>query len=103
MCCVESYDEPFGNSSAIPTLFCARLAAQHGKTHLLAGDGGDELFAGNERYETQQLFDYYSRIPDWMKSVLIEPVFLSNAAKKFDVISNRQTSTCPRGCKLTTH
>lgn len=75
-----TYDEPFGNSSAIPTLFCARLAAEHGKTHLLAGDGGDELFAGNDRYETQTLFDYYNRIPGWMKSAIIEPVFLSKAA-----------------------
>jgi len=75
-----TYDEPFGNSSAIPTLFCARLAAEHGKTHLLAGDGGDELFAGNDRYDTQTIFDYYGRIPGWLKSVIIEPLFLSRAA-----------------------
>ena len=75
-----TYDEPFGNSSAIPTLFCARLAAEHGKTHLLAGDGGDELFAGNERYETQMIFDYYRRIPGWIKSAIVEPIFLSTAA-----------------------
>ncbi len=75
-----TYDEPFGNSSAIPTLFCARLAAQHDKTHLLAGDGGDELFAGNDRYETQTIFEYYARVPGWMKSAIIEPVFLSKAA-----------------------
>lgn len=76
-----TYDEPFGNSSAIPALFCARLAAQHGKTHLLAGDGGDELFAGNERYETQAIFEYYARIPNWMKSTIIEPMFLNKAAE----------------------
>ncbi len=75
-----TYDEPFGNSSAIPTLFCARLAAENGKTHLLAGDGGDELFAGNERYETQTIFDYYHQIPGWMRSAIVEPVFLNNAA-----------------------
>ncbi|MCG8611572.1 MAG: asparagine synthase C-terminal domain-containing protein, partial [Pseudomonadales bacterium] len=39
------YDEPFGNSSALPALYCAEFAKQKGVTTLLAGDGGDELFA----------------------------------------------------------
>ncbi|MHB1059973.1 MAG: asparagine synthase C-terminal domain-containing protein, partial [Rhodanobacter sp.] len=43
-----AYDEPFGNSSAAPAYFCAKLAAEHGVTLMLAGDGGDEIFAGNE-------------------------------------------------------
>ena len=50
------FDEPFGNSSAIPTYFCARLAAQNGVKVLLAGDGGDELFGGNERVPDRQDF-----------------------------------------------
>lgn len=79
-----AYDEPFGNSSAIPTLFCAKLASKHGKTHLLAGDGGDELFAGNERYQTQSVFEYYSRVPKWIKSALLEPAFVG---KHFDFVS----------------
>src|SRR5690606_25556836 len=36
-----SYDEPFGNSSALPAYFCARMAKVHGMDTLLAGDGGD--------------------------------------------------------------
>jgi len=47
---VESYDEPFGNNSAIGTYFCAKLARECGVTVLIAGDGGDEIFGGNERY-----------------------------------------------------
>jgi asparagine synthase (glutamine-hydrolysing) len=74
-----AYDEPFGNSSAVPTYFCARLAAQHGITHLLAGDGGDELFGGNERYARQQVFEAYQRIPSWLRRGLIEPL-----ATRFD-------------------
>lgn len=62
-----SYDEPFGNSSAVPTLFCARLAAANGVTHLLAGDGGDEIFGGNERYAKQRMFGYYDRLPAWVQ------------------------------------
>lgn len=58
-----AYDEPFGNSSAVPTLFCAGLARQDGKTRLLAGDGGDELYAGNERYAKQKIFETYHGLP----------------------------------------
>ncbi len=58
-----AYDEPFGNSSAIPTYFCARFARQHGMETLLAGDGGDEIFGGNERYARQRLFEMFQRMP----------------------------------------
>ena len=70
-----SYDEPFGNSSALPAYFCARLAAETGVTHLLGGDGGDELFAGNERYAKQGVFEHWSRIPGPLRKMLLEPLF----------------------------
>jgi asparagine synthase (glutamine-hydrolysing) len=70
---IRSFDEPYGNSSAIPTYFCARLAAQHGVKVLLAGDGGDELFGGNERYATDKVFQLYQRVPRLLRKGLIEP------------------------------
>ena len=67
----SSYDEPFGNSSALPAWFCARFAAEQGIEHLLAGDGGDELFAGNERYAKQKIFERYYGLPSLLSEKLI--------------------------------
>jgi asparagine synthase (glutamine-hydrolysing) len=74
----EVHDQPFGNSSAVPTYFCAKLARDDGVDVLLGGDGGDELFGGNERYATQYLYSLYSDLPRALRKGLIEPVaFLS--------------------------
>lgn len=69
-----AFDEPFGNSSALPAYFCARMAAADGIDVLLAGDGGDELFGGNERYAKQKLFEGYLGAPAWLRSGLLEPL-----------------------------
>jgi asparagine synthase (glutamine-hydrolysing) len=71
---IRYFDEPFGNSSAIPTYFCARLAAENGVRMLLAGDGGDELFGGNERYRIDKIFQAYQAVPSVLRKGLIEPV-----------------------------
>lgn len=69
----DIYDEPFGNSSVIPTYYCARLAKDHGIDVLLAGDGGDEIFGGNERYLKNIVFDNYHRIPFMLRNKFLEP------------------------------
>ena len=69
------YDAPFGNSSALPALYCARQAHGDGFRQMLAGDGGDELFGGNTRYATHKLFAQYGRVPGVLRKALIEPVF----------------------------
>jgi asparagine synthase (glutamine-hydrolysing) len=74
------YDQPFGNSSVLPTYCCARLAASAGVERLLAGDGGDELFGGNARYATQKLFALYETIPAPVRRRLVEPLLLDSTA-----------------------
>ncbi len=78
---VRYFDEPFGNSSAIPTYFCARLAAENGVRAMLAGDGGDELFGGNERYLTDSVFEAYQKVPRIVRKGVVEPVLRAIPAR----------------------
>jgi asparagine synthase (glutamine-hydrolysing) len=71
---VDVYDEPFGNASAIPTYFCAKLAKEHGVDSLFAGDGGDEIFGGNERYAANNIFARYHAIPSFLRKGILEPL-----------------------------
>ena len=70
-----SYDQPFGNSSVLPSYLCARFARADGVTKVLAGDGGDELFGGNSRYAKQRVFGWYEQVPQVLRRHVIEPLF----------------------------
>jgi len=70
----EIYDEPFGNSSVIPTFYCAKLAKNAGVDVLFAGDGGDEIFGGNERYVHNLVFERYGALPRVLRKGLLEPL-----------------------------
>ncbi|MCU0766437.1 MAG: asparagine synthase C-terminal domain-containing protein [Gammaproteobacteria bacterium] len=61
-------DEPFGNSSILPAYFCARVARERGVDTLLGGDGGDEIYAGNERYAKQLVFERYLGLPAGLRA-----------------------------------
>jgi asparagine synthase (glutamine-hydrolysing) len=69
-----AHDQPFGNSSAVPAYYCAKLAKEDGVQTMLGGDGGDELFGGNERYAKQYLYSLYSDLPRLVRKGLIEPL-----------------------------
>jgi asparagine synthase (glutamine-hydrolysing) len=65
----QYFDEPFGNSSAMAAYFCATFAKTAGIDTLLAGDGGDELFAGNTRYTKQKVFEIFYQAPGFLQAI----------------------------------
>src|SRR5438270_847801 len=67
---VEHYGEPYADSSAIPTYYVSRETRRH-VTVALNGDGGDECFAGYERYAAMRLSETYRRLPGVLRERVI--------------------------------
>jgi asparagine synthase (glutamine-hydrolysing) len=73
---IRAFDEPFADSSMIPNFLICEAARQW-VTVALSGLGGDELFAGYERYRGALLADYYRRVPRMLRHGFIDPVIHS--------------------------
>jgi asparagine synthase (glutamine-hydrolysing) len=73
---VRFFDEPFGDSSAVPTHYLAQQTRRH-VTVALSGDGGDELFAGYDRYRAMCFAAAVDRMPQALRALLT-----SNAWKR---------------------
>lgn len=70
---VYHFDEPFADASAIPTYYVSKNTRQH-VTVALSGDGGDELFAGYERYNHCLGMGAFDFIPDTLRRIIFHPI-----------------------------
>ncbi|OLB34015.1 MAG: asparagine synthase (glutamine-hydrolyzing) [Acidobacteria bacterium 13_2_20CM_57_17] len=76
---VRHFDEPFGDSSSLPTYYVSKLARQH-VTVILSGDGGDELFLGYTSHQGVRFASYYQRLPSWLNRGILPAFARAGAA-----------------------
>ena len=102
-----SIDQPFGNSSLLPSVICAERAREDGITKLLAGDGGDELFGGNTRYAKQKVLGLYGAIPRSLRRGLVEPLARLELSARVPLVRKVKSyvdqATVPFPDRLETH
>lgn len=79
-------DEPFGDSSIIPSYFLSKLTSEKVKV-VLAGDGGDELFAGYPTLVGHRLIQYFEALTPWKLRALVVPRVLEKMPVSFENLS----------------
>lgn len=86
---LEAYDEPYADSSAIPTMLVSKLARQH-VTMTLSGDGGDELFLGYGAYNWAKRLNN-PRLKTWRKPAAALLSLLPSRYKRAGTVINYPT------------
>lgn len=95
------YDEPFGDSSAVPSCLVARLAKQQ-VTVALSGDGGDELFGGYNRYSWGSLiWRRIARVPASMRTIAASALTVLSP-EQWDRIGKMLRRGLPASLQMTT-
>ena len=81
------YDEPFGDSSSLPTTLLAEMTRQSVKV-CLSGDGGDELFYGYKRYILAQKVNFWRELsPSWVKKLIVKALSSKSEAEMDRILS----------------
>ena len=98
---LEKLDEPFADSSCVPTYIVSRETRNH-VTVALSGDGGDELFAGYRMYSGEFWSRYYSKLPRFLRESVIAPLIqtLPDARDKPGLEKIRRVKKFIRGMNL---
>lgn len=92
---VREYNEPFADSSAIPSFYVSQIARRH-VTVALTGDGGDESFAGYEHYRLAEQWGRLDVIPIAIRQALLLPVIKGAATAPYSSVGSKLS----RGLRL---
>jgi len=90
---ITQMDEPLANPNALATYLVSRQAHADGLKVLLTGDGGDELFAGYERYQYDLRVSQYQKIPGSVRTHLTSPILRRMGSRFTKLVEQGDTAT----------